>query len=208
MSKYIDLEPGDYVLHIQYHDTATIADMESTGALDVLQSDGIRLHVQPRVIDLARKEKDEARLSVAALDGKMPLRILVGSYGSEAHDFIKPDSPAGRVLALRWKAVPALLEALADDKLTPEKRGWILSLLFSITGRQDPRWPNGVLIRYQWREEGWRLAGGLDGKQTSAGFGFGGTGWSWGWGDIDVARQREFAKQWRAFQDHIVVRER
>ena len=78
--------------------------------------------MQPRVIDVNRKDKAEAGAWLAKLDGKAPLKILAGAYGKGAQRFIQPDSPPGKLLGLGWKAVPALLDASADDTLTPGKR--------------------------------------------------------------------------------------
>ncbi len=134
----------------------------------------------------------------------------MGSYTSHAHDFVKPDTPPGKLLALRWKAVPALLDGLADEKLTPKKRAWVLALLFSITGRNDPRGAEGVLGSYSDREAGWQVWGGVGGKAEAGGFGGSEDGHVWdlfGRG-IDAKKQRIFAERWRAFKDFIVVRER
>jgi hypothetical protein len=61
MDRYIDLDPGDYTVRIQYHESQRIADLESVGHLAVLQSEPFPLHVQPRVIDLTRQDREEAR---------------------------------------------------------------------------------------------------------------------------------------------------
>lgn len=207
MRSFIDLVPGDYTLRIQYHNRLTIADMKATAGLILVQSEPLHLHVQPRVIDLTKQEREEAKKWLAKLDENAGLRILAGRYGKGAHDFIEPDSPPGRLLTLNWKAVPVLLESATDNKLTPARRAWVLALLFSITGYNDPRFATGVVGSYSDRGGSWQIWGGLDGKMTSGGFGYSGSGFCWG-GEIDVAKQQEFAKKWQAFKDYIVVRER
>jgi hypothetical protein len=205
MDQFIELKPGHYTLRIQYHDSKTIADMESTGDLILVHSDSIRLHVQPRIIQLRTSDKEKARNWLTELDENDTLKVLAGTYGSHAHDFISPDSAPGQLLQLRWKAVPVLLEQLADEKLTPAKRAWVLALLFSITGRNDPRLADGVLPSFRYREVGWQVWGGTNGKMNEGGIGFGGDGSVWS-GSIDTARQQEFAKQWQRFKDFIVVK--
>src|SRR5438093_2097559 len=61
MDRYVDLVPGDYTLCIQYHDSITIADLESTENLSVYESGPIHLRVQRRVIDLNKQEREQAK---------------------------------------------------------------------------------------------------------------------------------------------------
>jgi hypothetical protein len=207
MSRYIDLEPGDYKVRIQYHDHVLISNYKSTFGLILSESDPISLHVQPRIIDTKKQDKNEARNWLAKLDEKTELQILAGGYDEHAHNFIKPDSPPGRLLTLAWKAIPTLLEELDEERLTPSKRAWILALLFSITGQNDPRTQFGVIGSYSYRETGWDISGGLDEQNSSGVLGFGRSGWAGG--KLDVIKQREFAKRWERFKENnIVVRER
>jgi tetratricopeptide (TPR) repeat protein len=207
MESFIDLAPGDYTLRIQYHDHLIISGFTHLQGLIVFQSEPIRLHVQPRVIDVTKQDRDNARTWVAGIKDKDKLKVMAGAYGKDAHKFIAPESPAGKLLTLGWKAVPVLLVELENEELTPGRRAWLLSLLFSITGRNDPRDESGVLPGYSYYETGWEIWGGRDGRMTAVGVGFGSTG-SVDWGEIDVGKQRRFAQRWRAFKDHIIVRER
>jgi hypothetical protein len=93
---------------------------------------------------------------------------------------------------------------LGKDKLEPTKRAWLLALLFSITGRNDPR-SSEILGSYQDRPTGWHLSGGRDGQTDSSS-----SGWREGSsheGRIDSAQQRTFATTWERFREFMLVRE-
>jgi hypothetical protein len=119
---------------------------------------------------------------------------------------IAPTSPAGKLLTLGWKAVPALLDELDDPNLIGGRRAWILSVLFSITSWNDPRSDDGVLGNFQSYDVGWQIVSGANGKMSSV---------SMGWGSsatyntrIDETKQRDFAKRWREFRNYIVVQDK
>jgi tetratricopeptide (TPR) repeat protein len=206
MNRFLDLAPGDYTVSICYHDRRTIADYPHTVGLITSRSAPIRLHVQPRVIDIGMAEREEVRKWVDRLDDKAEVKFLVGAADNkEAHDFILAESPPGRLLALGWKAVPPLIDELANDHLTVGKRAWLLALLFSLTGQNDPRDAAGVLGKASYLEVGWVLHGGLDGKMTMTGASSSITGNATV--PIDEVKQRAFAKRWQAFRQFIIVRE-
>jgi tetratricopeptide (TPR) repeat protein len=207
MNRFAPLPPGEYTVRILYHDRLTIADLPTICGLIVCQSEPIRLLVQPRLIDLTRRERAEAETWLGKLDEQAPLRILAGTYGSYAHQFIAPQSPPGKLLALGWKAVPTLLDELDKEKLTPRRRAWVLALLFSITSWHSPRGESGVLPDYQFQEAGWQVWGGRDGRNDSGGFGTGGAGEVSG-ARINEDAQKAFARRWQGFREFIVVRER
>src|SRR5262249_27550126 len=134
MRNFIDLPPGDYTAVVQYHDEETIAGLPDTKGLLVCQSEPFKLHVQPRVIDVTRADRAAAREAIAALPDKGPVQILEGPYGEDARGFIGPDSGAGRLLALGWRAVPALLDALDDEAAPGQRRGGAVALPPPATG--------------------------------------------------------------------------
>ncbi len=207
MRKFIHLPPGDYTVVIQYHDDETISGRPRTEELVVCRSEPIKLHLQPRVIDVTGKDREAAKAAAAALGEKGPVRILEGTYGKDAHDFVGPDSAAGKLLALGWRAVPALLDALEDDKAAPQRCAWTFAVLYSITGWNDPRDEDGVLAEYESRGGGWAVLGGRSGKGYAMGLGLGGTSSMRG-GKFDGAAQKALSGEWKAFREYIVVREK
>jgi tetratricopeptide (TPR) repeat protein len=208
MNRFAQPPPGDYVVRILYHDHQTIADLPHVFGLIVCRSEPIRLHVQPRVIDRTRQEREDAARWVAKLDDKATPLMLVGTeYGKHVHKLIPPDTPPGKLFTLGWKAVPTLLDELDREKITPGRRSWTLALLYSITGWNCPRGENGVLASYEYLEGRWQIMGGRNGRMSGGGTGFTSGGSSHG-GKIDEAKQRSFAKRWQDFRDYIVVRER
>lgn len=206
MRKFIDLPPGDYTVVVEYHDEETISDLPDTAGLVVCRSKPFKLHVQPRVIDVTKKGREAAREAVAALADKGPVQILEGPYGKEAHDFIRPDSAPGRLLALGWRAVPALLDTLDDDKAPPQRRAWAFAVLYSITGWNDPRDADGTLTAHESRGGGWAVSGGRNGKNFAMGLGLGGQS-SMSGGRFDGKAQKALAREWKAVREYIVVRE-
>ena len=83
-----------------------------------------------------------------------PLKIAIGPYGKWANEFIPPDTPEGKLLSMGIKAIPVLIDSLADKSLSDSQRAWILVLLFSATGQNDPR-QDRVLVRINtWRRAG------------------------------------------------------
>ncbi|MBI1829908.1 MAG: hypothetical protein HYR84_00490 [Planctomycetes bacterium] len=179
---FIKLPPGDYTLRVQYHDIDSIAGLDWVGGRIVCQSNEIRLHIQPRVIDVSAEEKKTIDSLIEKIDGKQEVRVAEGPFGKEHHKLIAPDSPQGRLLSLGWKVVPPLIDEATHEATSPRRRAVLLSMLFTLTGYHDPRHESGVLPDYR------------------------GPGESASNAKIDHAKQFEFAKQWTAFRKHLVVR--
>ena len=133
-----------------------------------------------------------------------PLRFIDGRYDPEKHNaFIAPESPAGQLLQLGWIAVPAMIEALEDEQVHSDKRGWLLGLLYSITGFNDPRStdvPAGVLSTYEYKTaRGWQVAH----SKGSGSFGLGGDGRVER--TVNLENQLRFAKRWTACREFLRV---
>ena len=205
MGSFIDLEPGEYTVRILYHDHITIADADTTAGLILCRSEPIKLTVQPRVIDLSKKDREEIRGLIGKLDPKAKVLVLGGTYGKHVHDFIPPQSAAGEILERGWKTVPVLLDELEDAKLEPARRAWVLALLFTITGRNDPR-SGEILGSYRDRQTWWQVWGGRDGRMDAGGSG--GRDEIKVEGKIDLAKQRQFAESWRQFRNYLIIREK
>lgn len=203
LNRYVDVPPGEYTMRVVYHDRVSIADEEHMLGLIVCRSEPVRLLVQPRVIDLTRKERQEIQKWIDNLDEKTSIDMVEGPAPPDVNtDIFRADSPQARLFAVRWKAVPPLLDELHKENLSPGKRAWALALLFSITGHLNPMHENGLLPGYTLKMQSRSLYGG-DGL----------TSFKWGvargdTGTIDEKKQREFAKRWDAFRDNIAVRER
>ncbi|MCE9562736.1 MAG: hypothetical protein K8U57_11880 [Planctomycetes bacterium] len=207
MRRFIDLTPGDYTVTVEYHDRQEIASDLHTAGLMLCRSEPFKLHVQPRVIDVTKEAREAVKVAVASLEEKDRVRILAGTYSKADHEFITPASPAGKILALGWRAVPELLGELENAKLKPHQRAWVLALLFSITSWHDPRDESEVIGRYESRSRGWVVSGGRNGKTYVMGAGSGGKLVTHT-DAIDEKKQKVFAEKWRAFRDYIVVRDK
>jgi tetratricopeptide (TPR) repeat protein len=206
MGSFVTLDhPGTYDFHIVYHDQWTIADEcgnpwnENLAGLILCRSDPLRLTVKPRRIALERGGRDTVRRLLGALDENGPVKVLGGSYDVGAHKLIPPESPAGRLLTLGWKAVPILLAELERKDLTENRRSWVLAMLFGITGYHDPRSEPGVLGSRESVDRAWgwsnrRLVGRWSEKRARQ-------------GKIDPDKQREFARRWQGFEKNLDVTE-
>ena len=205
VSNFVELLPGDYTLRIQYHDDKEIAASTWLGGRIVCQSPELHLHIQPRVIDLAATEKKTIARLLEKLNDKGDVKILAGTYGKGDHEFIAPDSPAGQLLALGWKAVPQMIEESLNDITPTRQRAWMLGLLYSITTYHSPVSEDGVLPTFAHGGSGWSVWFGTDEAMSS-----GGMSWSPSYRNdrskIVLSKQLEFARRWEAFREYIVVR--
>jgi tetratricopeptide (TPR) repeat protein len=201
-------EPGTYEVRILYHDSFTLADTidYQESELITCRSPVLKLTVKRRKIVLTPAERRAIRKSLDGLDEKGDIKLVAGTYGEWAHKLVPPSSPPGAILGHDWKAVPVLLEELGNDRISDKKRAWILALLFSVTGRNDPRgvFNSDVLGAYECQEGGWRIAGGQDDdEESSVGIGFGSTHRANG--RIDPKAQRKFAQVWKGWERHLDV---
>lgn len=201
LGSYVHIrKPGKYKVQVIYHDRATIADAESLnpGELILFRSEPFELNVEhgPKIpIELTNATRDKSRSLIKSLNENNTLRILVGQYDKDMHDFISPTSPQGQLLSLEWQSVPALMESLEDKSLTYRKRAWVLSLLYSITlephmnpAKRDEGDLSGLLVGYEMRGSGW---------------------WSGrsGGGKPNVEAQLKLAKEWLQFRtDYLDIK--
>ena len=186
--------PGRYQLQVLYHDTRTISDMDNVAGLIVSKSATVQLVIKPTVIVLTSADAHLARSLVARLPPAEQLKIVVGSYGPWAHSFVYPNSPQGKLLNMGLKAVPQLIESLQHDKLSLRTKACVLSILFSITGENDPRECTG-LGEYDYLEGPWMVFGGQSGGPESGGIGFPVVGSS-SWGKLDPTALQQLATGW------------
>jgi hypothetical protein len=202
----IDL-PGTYSLQVLYHNTKELADASDISGLIVARSKPIALIVRPLVIAVTAEERKEIARWISALDGSKPLKVVAGTYGKWAHEFVPPTTAEGRILGAGLKAVPVLIEALANRSLSDNKRAWILSLLFSATGENDPRDFSGAVGAYRYREAGWQIWGGPPGGPQSGGIGCSDEGSSSG-GEISREAQDKLIETWGDWLRTVEVRQR
>jgi hypothetical protein len=199
MSSFVPaLPPGQYSVRILYHNCLCISGMPDVKGLITSQSAPITLVVAPAVVELTDERRRMIRGLLEQLDTKGRVSVVAGSYGEWAHELVPPDSPQGKLLAVGIDAVPVILSALRDKELNPHRRAVMLSVLFSVTGQNDPTYEPGVIGNYSVVEGPWSVWGGNGG-----GLGLGGSGWGGGW--IDPAAQLAFAKRWEPWNRYIRV---
>ena len=185
--------PGRYQLQVFYHNTKTIADEDDLSHLIVSKSAAIPIVIEPTVIVRSNADVRKARNLIAKLSPAEKLKVVAGSYGPWAHGFVAPDSPQGKLLEMGLKAVPPLIDALCHDDLRLHQQAFILSVLFSITGENDPRNCFG-LGEYGYLEGPWAVFGGPPGGSKNGGIGIASSGWVEG--TIDPIDLHQLAAVW------------
>ncbi|MDB4439470.1 hypothetical protein N9153_00955 [Planctomicrobium sp.] len=204
---FIELPPpGKYTLTVQYHNTLTIAGQANVKGLIVSRSNPVPFSVEPLTITYSPADERTVRNLVADLDGSRNLKIVAGTYGEWAHEFIPPDSPVGKLLNMGFPAVPTIIELLHDKTMTKEKRAWLLGILFSLTSENDPR-DSSALGGHEYWESGWQIWGGQPGESPAGGMSFGSKG-SVGAGESDSKAQKKLITTWDNWLAKVKVEER
>jgi len=201
---YVQLSaPGRYTVRLQYHSAALpIAGLKDVSGLILCESKPFRLIVEGPTIKMTKKEVATARKAAADLKGTGPAKLLLARYGPAHASFAPADSPEGKLLALGWKAVPEMIASLDAPELTVDKRAWILGLLFSVTGLNDPRLDDGVLGDFSYR-----TASGPQSRPGGGGGLLGGSGSGSHTGrKIVPEKQRAFAQTWSEFGKAIKLK--
>ena len=130
--------PGAYKAKIYYHDSVPIADLDDEAVLSELiltESEIFDLEIAPGPvihISLSERDYDESRKLISQLDVHQRVQMIGCDYGPEYHDYIAPESPHGKLLLMGQRAVPALLDRLAEPDINNKERAWILAIIDSI----------------------------------------------------------------------------
>jgi hypothetical protein len=161
-------QPGTYSLEVLYHNTKAIVDESDINGLVFYRSKPTALVVRSLVIEVTAQERKQAAQWISALDASQRLKVVAGTYGKWAHEFVPPGTPEGKLLSMGIKAVPALVESLKDKSLSDKKRAWILTLLYSATGENDPC-DTGAPGEYDYLDTGWGVGGGFSEERQSGG---------------------------------------
>jgi hypothetical protein len=91
-----------------------------------------------------------------------------------------PNSSEGQLCKMGRDALPGLLDALRDEKLSFHRRGWVLGFLYTLTYERD-------LDPFSWEKgEGVTPAYEIRGSGSSSG----------GGGKPNPAGQREYTQEW------------
>lgn len=157
MSSYVDIpKPGKYMVTVAYHNSETIADIANPSALSdliVFRSEPFALTVEQGARQIIQLETG-ARQKVKRLIGLLPdegvIKMVGRKYNPSFHQFIDPTSPAGQLLQMDLQAIPGLLDALNDTRLSGHRKAWVLAFLYTITWERDlnPIRLPGVLPEY------------------------------------------------------------
>ena len=187
--------PGKYTLQVLFHNKHDLSEIQDVSGIVVSQSKPIELILEKIPIRTSAAKSVEVRRLIDELDEAVPLKVLVGTYGPWAHATIAPDSPAGKLLANGPAAVPPLVAAVQEKDLSTEKRAWLLAILYSLTGENDPRQERDVLGAHSFVGGPWATWTGKNGDPLAASFGIYSSG-SVSAGEPKQEKQLEFAAKW------------
>jgi hypothetical protein len=126
---------------------------DSVDGLICWKSEPITLVVHPIEVRTTQAEQDLIHELTRDLPTEGKVQIVDGPFDSELEDFLPKRSVAGRLKEIGWAAVPQLIAAVNQGKLTAIQRSWALGLLYMITHRHDPMTMDdiGVLGRFEFR---------------------------------------------------------
>lgn len=198
------LPSGRYIGCVVYHNREAIAEIRDLGNMVLSYSAPFEFEVIPRKIEASNLPEEEIIKLIHALPGEGRARILSATYTEGAHEFIRPDSPAGMLLKEGWPVVPLLLKHLDDPDLNPTQRAWGFGILHSITSCRNPTEWRGVVGPYVQKTGGFVVEHLVNGKATGGGVGFGGRRSAWG-GEIDPDAQKDFLEDLRRLLSTLIV---
>ena len=207
------LPPGKYQVRAAYAFGESIGTIQDKQRTFVCLSDPIELTVKPREIHLPESARIKAEKWIKELKPVQPVKLVEGGYRESVHkEFISPDSPPGQLLRLGWPAVPVLIDSLENEEMEPVKRAWVLGMLYSITGENDPTGTEvlkifsgevGILGKAVIAHKGWSaLSKSPDGSSVG---GFSPASTTEQDFDINEKQQRKFAKKWAAWKSNYLL---
>lgn len=200
----LPLRPGKYRLRVRYHNHQSVWNEKDISRLITSHSEEIPLVVSPTVIEQSAEAKQAVLKHWTALEGKQPVQLVAGTYGSYAHDLIDPKSPAGELYSLGLPAAPTLIEGLQQEGISPDKKAWGFAILFSLTGIHDPR-NEPVLGNCEYVDAPWEIWGGIPGRGKAGGFKL--TGKSTVITEVKPAAQDRLIKTWAEWLKTVEVKD-
>ena len=197
------LPPGNYTMRIQFHNTIEIADRDDISNLLVFASKELKLTIKPLELKDGVAHRKQADILIAMLPTDGSTKIIDGTYGDWARDFVRPDSAQGKLLSMGFDALPALIDAANDNGTNELRRATILGMLYSLTRTFDPRAQPGVLAQSEARQGPWSI-------HSGSAMGFGESAVWFTFGDksaliIDPKKQMELAAKWKTWAQTIIV---
>ena len=192
------LKPARYRLRIEYSDDSTLANGEDQTGRIVFTGTPVEILITPRLITVSREDAARLLELIKNVDESQPLKVLEGPWPAYERHPLLPQM-AATLVDEGWLAVPPLLEALEGQKLTPAKRAWLLSLLFTITGEGAPRRHPGAYGPHTFMSQGRSV-------MTKEGVGSILPGAEWNESDrLDVDAQHKLVLCWRDWKKALIV---
>jgi len=191
------LLPGRYRVRVQYHDSESIASYRDVRPLAVVESAEFELLVYPRRVRVADEERQALEKDIGSIDISQPVRLARTHWRPDEYATTAKSKPEDRLYAAGWRALPVLLDALADPTVERARADWIMGLCYSISGLNKPG-HFSELGSYEWHDH-W--SGSNDEPaQVFPLFEHG-----QGHGGQDAEARREYIDRWLALRPGFVV---
>jgi hypothetical protein len=191
--------PGEHRIRILYHDEEDIADEESAAGRIVSSSPTFTLRLRAREERVTRVEAEEMRRWVGEIDASETISLVSGHWRPDLRFVEEVGGPEDRLFRRGFAAVPVLIGALEDERLEPERRAWIIAMLWNITGLHNPAgYENlGVLGSYRWIRD-WPTSEENSGRTMAEAGNH--------QGEVIASRQEPFVARWQALRACFVLR--
>ncbi len=185
--------PGDHRVQVLYHDENDIADEETAAGRIVSASAPFTLRLHAREEQVTRAAVEAMRRWVGEIDASATIPLVSGHWRPDLGFVEEVKGPEDRLFRKGFAAVPVLIDALEDKRLQPERRAWIIAMLWNITGLHNPAgYANlGVLGSYRWIRD-WPTSEGVS-PRTMAEAGS-------HRGEAVAARQEPLVSRWQALR--------
>jgi len=131
--------PGEYRVRIHYHDRQDLDSLTSLPGRIVSGSEEFLVHILPREISLTKGRMDDARRWIRQIDTTKTIPLVSGHWHADMRFISEVGGPEDQLFRAGLEAVPALLEALEDEAVDLERRGWALGMLWNILGVERPQ---------------------------------------------------------------------
>lgn len=152
-SKYVKCpSPGTYEVRVLCHHEDDIVDRGTAAGRVVSYSQSITMRLLAKKKRLTRAEVAEMRQWVERIDTSAPVP-LVSLHWLPYMSFIdETRGPEDLLFRKGYAAVAVLIDALDGGDPDPQRRAWVLGMLWNITGLHKPTEPenSGVLGSWEW----------------------------------------------------------
>ncbi len=146
--------PGEYRARILFHDQWNIQHDANLRGLILSKSPEFIVRVHPLLITMTRQEHADISGWIMSIDTSQRVPWVQRSWDPNLTFDGEPAAPEDRLFRAGWRALPVLLEMLQRRDLSPDRVGWILGMLWNVSGAIHPGavTSNDVLGPHAWTQ--------------------------------------------------------